>query len=190
MPLGPLTLLQSGIAFVALAVPSTAGRLALDIRFFQRQGLPATSAVSISAIDGFSGFLVQILLLVMTLGFGVGDVVLDFQGSSDSSSGGSSNLVVALGILAVAVAVAGFVALSVRRVRRRLVERVRPMVAQVRETLRSLRSPVKLLELFGGNLANQVLFAVTFGLCLRAFGGNLDLATLVVVTWQQHCSGA
>ena len=120
MPLGPLTLLQSGIGFVALAVPSTAGRLALDIRFFQRQGLPPTSAVSISAIDGFSGFLVQISLLLLTLGLGVGDVSLSFDGSGGGgSSTGSSDLVLALGIVAVVVVVLAIVAMALPRVRAR-----------------------------------------------------------------------
>ncbi len=178
VPLGPLTLLQSGIAFVALAVPSTAGRLALDIRFFQRQGVPAAAAVSISAIDGFSGFLVQIALLILTLVFGVGGVELTFK---PSASGGSGEIVVVLAIAAAVVVLIALLALALPRVRSRVMERVRPPLAEVGETVRSLRSPTKLLELFGGNLANQLLFAIALGLCLQAFGESLDLATLLVV---------
>ena len=55
------------------------------------------------------------------------------------------------------------------------------MISQALDTVRSLRSPVKLLELFGGNFATQVLFAVTLALCLRAFGGSLNLGTLLVI---------
>ena len=114
--LGPLALLESGIAFVALAVPSTAGRLALDIRFFQRQGLPASSAVSIAAVDGFSGFLVQISVLILTLGFGVGDVELNFTRSGSGETGsGSADLVIALGIFALVVVLLLAVALAVPR---------------------------------------------------------------------------
>ncbi len=183
VPLGPLTLLQSGIAFVALAVPSTAGRLALDIRFFQRQGLPATSAVSIAAVDGFSGFLVQISLLILTLGAGVGNVQLDLSGSTvrGGSSSDTGDLALLLGILAAAVLVTAVAALALPRVRRRIAARVRPMASQALGTARSLRSPGKLLELFGGNLANQIVFATTLGLCLKAFGGSLDLGTLLVI---------
>ena len=36
-------------------------------------------------------------------------------------------------------------------------------------------------NLFGGNLANQLLFAMVLGMCLRAFGGELDLATLLTI---------
>ena len=178
VPLGPVAMLQASIAFVALAVPSTAGRLALDIRFFQRQGLPAGSAVSIAAIDSFSGFLVQASLLLLTLVFGVGEVHLDFQ---RTSQGSSIDLTTVLGILAVLAVVLGVLAVAMRRIRERLVARVRPVIAQVRQTAVSLRQPSKLLELFGGNLLTQLVFAATLGLCLRAFGGDLDLATLVVV---------
>lgn len=180
VPLGPVALLQSGVAFVALAVPSTAGRLALDIRFFQRQGLPATTAVSIAAIDSFSGFLVQCSLLIATLGFGVGDVQLSFSRSS-GGSGGSGNIALILAILGGVVLVGALLALALRRVRQGIVARVRPMLEQVADTVRSLRSPTKLLELFGGNLANQLLFAMALGVCLRAFGGELDLATLLTI---------
>lgn len=176
--LGPLAMLQASVAFVALAVPSTAGRLALDIRFFQRQGLPAASAVSISAIDSFSGFLVQVSLLVATLVLGVGDVELSFQ---RSTQGSSVDLALVLGVLAGVAVLLGVLAVSLPRIRRRIVERVRPVLAQVRDTATSLRRPAKLLELFGGNLVAQLLFATTLGMCLKAFGAEADLATLVVV---------
>ena len=59
--------------------------------------------------------------------------------------------------------------------------RVRPVLAEASGTVRSLRSPVKLLQLFGGNLGNQLILAVALGLCLLAFGGSLDLATLLTI---------
>ena len=176
---GPLAVLQFAIGFINLAIPSSAARIALDVRFFQRQGVPPAAAVSIAAIDGFSGFLVQIALLVATLVFGLGQVDLTF--TPPSSSGGGSNLswVIVAGVALVVVAVVAVIAL--RRVRERVLARVRPMFGQVRDTVRSLRSPVKLAQLFGGSLANQVLFALTLGACLHAFGGHLNLATLLVV---------
>jgi uncharacterized protein (TIRG00374 family) len=44
-----------------------------------------------------------------------------------------------------------------------------------------LRSPTKLLQLFGGNLVNQVLFGVALAACVRAFGENLPLTQLVLI---------
>jgi uncharacterized protein (TIRG00374 family) len=175
---GPVAVLQCSIAFLALAVPSTAGRLALDIRFFQRQGVPATTALSISAIDGFSGFLVQIALLVMTLAFGLGQVDLSFDMPSVDESG---NLFVLLAVLAGVLVLMAVLAVALPRIRGRILERVRPLLGEVLDTLRSLRSLSKMLQIFGGNLANQLLYALALGACLIAFGGSLNLATLVVV---------
>jgi uncharacterized protein (TIRG00374 family) len=39
----------------------------------------------------------------------------------------------------------------------------------------------KVAQLLGGNLANQIVFAAALGLSLRAFGGELNMATLIVV---------
>ena len=62
---GPVLMLDYAIQFIALAVPSSAARLALDIRFFGRNGIDAGGAVSISAITSVCGFVVQVLLIVM-----------------------------------------------------------------------------------------------------------------------------
>ena len=62
---GPVLMLDYAIQFIALAVPSSAARLALDIRFFGRNGIDAGGAVSISAITSVCGFVVQVLLIVV-----------------------------------------------------------------------------------------------------------------------------
>jgi uncharacterized protein (TIRG00374 family) len=178
LPYGPVAMLQLAIAFVALAVPSTAGRLAMDIRFFQRQGVPAATALSISAIDSFSGFLVQMSLLVLTLVFGVGSVDMTLSLPADANVDG---LLTILAVVAAAVVIAAIVAMALPKVRQRILDRVRPMLTEVLDTFRGLRSLGKFLQLFGGNLVCQILFALTLGASLAAFGGNLNLATLVVI---------
>ncbi|MCX6524887.1 MAG: lysylphosphatidylglycerol synthase transmembrane domain-containing protein, partial [Actinobacteria bacterium] len=175
---GPVALLQLSIGFMALAVPSTAGRLALDIRFFQRQGIPAASAVSIAAIDGFSGFLVQISLLLLTLVFGLGRVDLTWK---DPTAGGSDDLTLLLIVAGAVIFLLALVAAALPATRNRFLNRVRPMLSEAKQTFRSLRSLSNLLQIFGGNLGNQILFALTLGICLRAFGGSLNLATLLVI---------
>ena len=62
---GPVLMLDYAIQFIALAVPSSAARLALDIRFFGRNGIDAGAAISISAITSVCGFVVQVLLIVV-----------------------------------------------------------------------------------------------------------------------------
>ena len=178
IPYGPVAVLQFAIGFVALAVPSTAGRVALGIRFFQRQGIPPGSAVSISAIDSFSGFLVQIALLLVTLVFGVGKVDLSFDTASRSSI---SDLSWVLVVAAVVLVVVVGLAIALKGIRQRIWARVKPFVDDAKDALAGLRSPTKLLQLFGGNLLSQVLMALTLGLCLRTFGGQLNLSTLIVI---------
>src|SRR5690606_29567361 len=86
-------------------------------------------------------------------------------------------LVVAAVLLVVAVGLA----IALKGIRRRIWERVKPFVEDAKEALGGLRSPSKLLQLFGGNLMSQVLMALTLGLCLRTFGGQLNLSTLIVI---------
>ena len=64
LPLGPLTALQFAICYVNLAIPSTAARVAINMRFFQRFGVGPTTAMSAGVIDSVSGFVVQIVLFV------------------------------------------------------------------------------------------------------------------------------
>ncbi|MGH8735222.1 MAG: lysylphosphatidylglycerol synthase transmembrane domain-containing protein [Burkholderiales bacterium] len=42
-------------------------------------------------------------------------------------------------------------------------------------------SPTKLLQLYGGNLLSQLLFALTLGACVRAFGMHLPLSDLILI---------
>jgi uncharacterized protein (TIRG00374 family) len=50
-----------------------------------------------------------------------------------------------------------------------------------RAALRVLRSPTKVLQLFGGNLVSQILFAIALGACVRAFHADVSLSTLVLI---------
>ena len=65
LPLGPLTALQFAICYVNLAIPSTAARVAINVRFFQRFGVKPATAISAGVIDSVSGFVVQIALFLL-----------------------------------------------------------------------------------------------------------------------------
>ena len=73
--------------------------------------------------------------------------------------------------------VAGIVIAFVGRVRRRVLTVYR----EVRAALTVLRSPRKLLQLFGGNVASQILFAVALAACVEAFGESVSLTELVLI---------
>ncbi|MFN8019257.1 MAG: lysylphosphatidylglycerol synthase transmembrane domain-containing protein [Acidimicrobiales bacterium] len=175
---GPVVLLQFAITFVNLVIPSTAARVAVNIRFFQKQGIPPASAVSIGVIDSFGGFLVQVAVISSVVLFGFGNIQFDLQSGTDGSSGGLLTLLLALLVLAV---VAIVLALLVPKARHWVIEKVRPWWQEILDTLSSLRSPSKVARVLGANLASELLFASTLGIVLLAFGTSLPLSTLLVI---------
>jgi uncharacterized membrane protein YbhN (UPF0104 family)/tRNA A-37 threonylcarbamoyl transferase component Bud32 len=185
---GPVLMLDYAVQFIALAVPSSAARLALEVRFFGRNGIDAGGAVSISAIASVCGFIVQVLLIVMISLSGLASLDLGGGGESstgDSSSSGGHRLL----ILAAALVVLGvIVTLAVpkyRRAVRQAVPRYRAMLhsqaSSAATALRVLRSPSKVAMIFAGKLGAQLLQAVILGLCLRAFGHHATMAELILV---------
>ena len=81
LPFGPLFALQFAICYINLAIPSTAARVAVNVRFFQRFGVKPTEAMAAGVIDSVSGFIVQIVLFLLL--FTTSD--LDFGMSLDTS---------------------------------------------------------------------------------------------------------
>ena len=173
LPFGPVVGVQFANAFTGL-VGGTAGNATLVIRFFQRQGLAPAVAVSSGILNSVSGFVVQVVLIC------VGLVV---TGSSfDLSIGGGDGIpgwAVAV-VLVVALVVA--TALVVPALRRRIRTLVEAQVRAAWDNVRGiLATPRKAVQLFGGNLASQVLYATVLGTALHAYGGSLPLLQLVVI---------
>jgi uncharacterized protein (TIRG00374 family) len=77
---------------------------------------------------------------------------------------------------AVVVVILVVAAMFVPKIRRLIA----PHLTQARTAVRVLREPMKLVQLFGGNLAAQLLLAALLGLCLRAFGQEVTMAELLV----------
>jgi uncharacterized protein (TIRG00374 family) len=188
----PVLMLEYAVQFVALALPSSAARVALDVRFFGRNGIDSGGAVSIGVIDSVCGFVIQILLIVVISLSGL--ATLDLTSSTSSSSSSSTSGSFSSGghhllILAVVLVVLGvIVTLAVPKYRRALREAIPKYRAMLRSeassaatALRVLRMPSKLGLIFGGNLASQMLQAIVLGLCLLAFGQHATMSELILV---------
>lgn len=175
LPLRPVYLLQLAFGYVGLAVPTSAARVAMSVRFFQKQGFSSGAALAIGGLDGFSGFLVEAALLVGLLVFTPQSLHFDFGAPSLPPWRTVLGAMVVLALV--------FAALSVLlpRHRRQLGEWLRNVLADGRATLRGLRSPRRLALLLGGNLATILLFSVTLGLFARALGTAVTLSDLVVI---------
>jgi uncharacterized membrane protein YbhN (UPF0104 family) len=188
---GPVLMLDYAIQFIALAVPSSAARLALDVRFFGRNGIDAGGAVSISAITSVCGFLIQVLLIVVVSLSGLASLDLAGTGATttastgDSSSSGGYRLLVLTAALVVAGVIVTVAVPKYRRAVTGAVPRYRAMLgsqaSSAATALRVLRSPAKVGMVLAGKLGAQLLQAIILGLCLRGFGYQATMAELILV---------
>ncbi len=174
LPFAHVYVMQLATGYMNVALPSNFARMAVNIRFFQRHGVPPAAAVTSGAIDSFASTIVQALLLGALVLFSASSLDLDL----DLPSGPSVTalvIVVAGAFLAVATLVV------VRRIRRAITDRVRTWWPEVRDALRGLRASNKLGLLIGGSLATELLFATALGVFANALGYDIGLADLLVI---------
>jgi uncharacterized membrane protein YbhN (UPF0104 family) len=174
LPLRPVYALQLAISYVNLAIPTAAARIAVNIRFFQRQGVAPAAAVATGALDGVSGFIVQAMLLGSLLLFSSLSLDVDVSGPSSSA-------LQIVAIVCVVAVVAVVVILVVPRLRTFVGGWIKRTAREVFTTLRGLRSPRRVMMLFGGNLAAELLFALALGVFVQAFGYSLGLHELLFI---------
>jgi glycosyltransferase 2 family protein len=171
LPLLPCVLLQSAIKFINLTVPSSAGRIGIDLRFLQRMGASGPEAVAAGALDDASETIVQAFLFLVALAL-VGDAL---DTSSFHLSSPDGRLVAAI-LVALVAGVA--IVLAVPRFRAKVV----PAVRSAFEGLWTVaRDRHKRLELFGGNIVSELLYSISLGATCLAYGVHLDLAQLIFV---------
>ena len=171
LPLLPCVVLQSAIKFINLTVPSSAGRIGVNVRFLQRVGAPTPQAFAAGAVDDASEKIVEIALVLCTLPF------VHLAVNSDDLKGGMpsgrmmTGIVVVLALIVVATA-------SVPSVRAKVMPPIRSALGGLWAVARDRR---KRLELFGGQLGVEVLYALTLGAACLAYGVHLNLAELLLV---------
>ena len=173
----PVYAMQLATNYMNLALPSAAARLAISIRFFQRQGIPPAAAITGGAIDSLASMVLQAVLLVLLVIFDLATprvADLDFSAPFD----GSLTIVVIVAVLVTAAVVATVV---VARIRQAITGRVRAWWPQIRAAAGTLRSTNKLALLFFGSLATELLFALALGLIAAGLGSTISLTTLLVI---------
>lgn len=171
LPFWPLLALQTASQFISLAIPSAAGRVAMNAAFLHKFGVSVTTAVAQGAIDGFSGFLVQAAILILALVAGDVDLNLDIDTSD----------VPWLLILGIAALVVIGVVIAVYRIRA-LRERIVPVLSQAWVALMVvLRQPTRAIGLLGSNFIYWNVLGLTLWLLLEAVGVNLSYGTALFV---------
>jgi uncharacterized membrane protein YbhN (UPF0104 family)/tRNA A-37 threonylcarbamoyl transferase component Bud32 len=165
----PCVVLQSAIKFINLTVPSSAGRIGINIRFLQRMGAPTSQAVAAGAVDDISETLVQIALVAVTLPFV--HIAVDTGDLKAPSGRLIAVVVIVLAVIAAAL-------LCIPRLRAKVLPPVREAFSSLWTVIRDRR---KRMELFGGNVVAELIYALSLGATCHAYGIDLSLAQLVLV---------
>jgi uncharacterized membrane protein YbhN (UPF0104 family) len=174
VPVGITTVEQFAIGFVNMAVPSAAGRIATNARYFQKFGIsPVTSAAS-GAITGFLGFIAQVVLIVLTVVVGSGSIDI----SSLEGGGEVLRLVAMVGVIAV---IAAIVIAVVRPWRHWVVGHIRGPVSQTKMAFETLRNPRIAIKAFGAAFATEVLYGAGFAACVLSMGGSITLGEALFI---------
>ena len=171
LPLLPCVVLQSAIKFINLTVPSAAGRIGMNVRFLQRQGVPGAQAVASGAVDDASETIVQVALFLIA----VSVVNIDVDIDRFSGTGPDTRLLIGLGV---ALLLSAAVLFAVPKARKKVVPEIQGALAGVWSVARVRR---KRVELFGGNVLSELTYALALGATCLAYGAHLNLAELVFV---------
>jgi uncharacterized membrane protein YbhN (UPF0104 family)/tRNA A-37 threonylcarbamoyl transferase component Bud32 len=171
LPLLPCVVLQSAMKFINLTVPSSAGRIGMNLRFLQRMGVSTPHALAAGAADDASETIVQIGLLLLAIPF----VGVEVDTGQFGGGGADTRLLVAVGVVLLVSAVLIFTVPSLR-------EKVLPPVRSALSSLWTvIRDRRKRLELFGGSIAAELLYSLALGATCLAYGIDLNLAQLVFI---------
>lgn len=171
LPFAPVVLLQSAKSYVGLILPSLAGRVAMDVRFLQKLGVPTAVAVAQGPIISFVGFLVEVALLALGA-WAIGQE-LDSDELFELDSGG----LLAIALVVVVVGVVVFAASP--KLRNKVLPPIRAGLSSVREVV---SSPGRLGRIALGELLDRLVGALALAATLEAFGVDLPFAALVFVS--------
>src|SRR6266576_3210728 len=165
----PLILAQLAGSFVTLVTPAAVGGAALNIRYLQRQKIPAAVAAASVGLSQVVAFVLHLLLLV---------VFAAITGSQAHSLQPPTWVYfVIAGLIIIVLTV-----VAIPPGRRLLRARLAPVLGQVLPRLLAVtQQPRKLAEGIGGALLLTGAYILCLDACIRALGGSLPLASTAVV---------
>ncbi|MGZ4755920.1 MAG: lysylphosphatidylglycerol synthase domain-containing protein [Acidimicrobiia bacterium] len=165
LPFVPTVLTQLACSFLNLITPNGIGGTGLQLDYLHKEGVPVASGASAMVLSTGVGGAIQMVLFLIAA------AITSTQVESSNSGG------VSLGAIAVGAALVGVV-LAIPKVRGKVVPAVKRAASDIWAVL---RNPKKAMQLFGGDLAGNLVYPFLLGLCLLAFGAHLSFAQLVVV---------
>jgi len=172
LPMGPLFMASVGSSFASKLAPAGLGGMALNVRFFQKQGVDkavAVSGVGLNTVGGLVGHLSLVGVFLLWAG-------RDAFGSFSLPD--PKWFVVGLGI---AVAL-GALAMAIPTTRRMVLDKLLPIIARSLDGVGAvLRRPGKVVMLIGGSAMVTFSYLATLYFSIEAFGGGLPFATVGAV---------
>jgi uncharacterized membrane protein YbhN (UPF0104 family)/tRNA A-37 threonylcarbamoyl transferase component Bud32 len=171
LPLLPCVLEQSAVKFINLTVPTSAGRIGIDVRFLQRLGTSTPQAFAAGAVDDVSEKIVEIGLFLITLPF----VHLAVKANDLKGGLPSGRLILTVLVILTVVVI---VLLFVPWIRAKVLPPIRSAFSGLWAVTRDRH---KRLELFGGQLGVEVFYALTLGAACLAYCVHLTFAQLLFV---------
>ena len=166
LALVPTTLVQLSCSFLNLITPNGIGGTALQLDYLHHQDIPVATGGSAMVLSTGVGGAIQMILFL-------GAAAITATSLDSYDTGGS----VTLGAIAVVAALIGVI-LWIPKVRHKVVPAAKKAGSDIWAVL---RNPRKGAQLFGGDLAGNLIYPALLGLCLLAFHQHLDFAQLMVV---------
>lgn len=174
LPLGPVYALQLSSSYIQIAIPSYAARVAVVVRFFQRQAVPAGAALAAGFLDVMTTFFIEVIGITCLILFTPASLDLDLSDASDTAMR-------LLWIAVVLIVIAIVVVAAVRRLRTAVVEWTKRLGTEALTVVKGLHSPRRLALLLGGNLATEALFTGALGLFALSMGHTVSFADLLLI---------
>ena len=161
---------QWAASFATLMAPPTLGSVAVNVRFLTKQGINSALAGASVAVAQVLAFFSHIgLLLIAAIAAGT---------ANDLSFAPPKAAVIVFIFLVLIIAVA----LSLASVRKIIISRVKPIIAQVVPRLASLiNHPRKLGQGIGGVLLLNLSYCLCLVACVHAFSPNVSFAGVALV---------
>ncbi|BAW10693.1 lysylphosphatidylglycerol synthase transmembrane domain-containing protein [Nocardia seriolae] len=168
-----LLLMQIANTFAATTTPAGVGGLALSVRFLQKGGLGAVRATAAVALQQTVQVVTHVILLMI------------FGALAGTSTNLSHFVPSATVLYFVAGALLGLLGATmfIPKIRRWLLDEVRPQLAEVVGQLKDLgRKPGRMAMIIGGCATTTLGMALALWASIEAFGGNTTFVTVTIVT--------
>jgi len=184
LPYFPLVILELSNSFNGLAL-GTPAVLAARVRFFQKQGVDTTIAVSSGVLVSTASWIVKGVLFLISLPFALGSIHfadVTKNSASGSESGSKQAMLFFVVAVVVAIGVALVLVLGVPRWRKLVKAKLVPKLRELVDHFKVLIvQPRKIVQIFGGMLIAQLSTAIALGLALHAFNEHLSIPVILVV---------